>query len=133
MALVHLSTPLNEQISHSYNQIVKYHTPKQLEILKESCPRQWITGPAGSGKTVLLVDKVADLAKDITEAGRDERILVLVYNKPLREFLRQILKPFGHVIDVMTYDSFLSQNFFSVADLSHDERCNAVESAFVKL
>ena len=133
MALVHLSTPLNEQISHSYNQIVKYHTPKQLEILKESCPQHWITGPAGSGKTVLLVDKVADLAKDITEAGRDERILVLVYNKPLREFLRQILKPFGHVIDVMTYDSFLSQNFFSVADLNHEERCNAVESVFVKL
>ena len=143
MALVHFSPPLNDQINHSFCQIVKYHTPEQLKILKECCPQKWFTGPAGSGKTVLLADKVADLAKGITEAGRDERILVLVYNKPLSESLRQILKekrPFGHVIDVMTYDRFLFQKGIvslyyvsDAADLSHEEKCNAVESAFVKL
>ena len=53
------------QIDHHHERIVRFHTPQQLQRIMDTSPEQWITGPAGSGKTVLLVDKVLQLLKEI--------------------------------------------------------------------
>ena len=127
-------------IDHSYKQIASYHTPQQLKIFMESPPKQWITGPAGSGKTVLLIQKVQELTKKIKEAGRNERILVLVFNKPLRNYLYQTLKNDGVEIDVMTFMEFLYQKeivskqpFFKSNNYSYEEKCKEIESSYLKL
>ena len=137
MALRHFDPPLKETIDHSYRQIAKYHTPQQLEILMRSSPKQWISGPAGSGKTVLLIDKVLELGKRIEEAGRDERILVLVFNRPLRDYLYQILK--GDKIEIMTFMQFLynkqiiPEGLFFEKKYSYKQKCNVIESFYRKL
>ena len=65
---------------------------------------QWITGPAGSGKTWLLEQKVVVLARNM----KGGKILVLCFNRPLCQYLEKQFWSYHSVIDVLTYSRFLS-------------------------
>ena len=98
-------------------------TINQLEVLQNGPPHQWIVGAAGTGKTCLLILKVLQLACHILEQGipmdENKKILVLCFNCPLCKLLKKILyfrlehllqgEPLDVIIDVMTYDKFLSE------------------------
>ena len=58
----------------------------------DSSPDRWIVGPAGSGKTCLLMEKVILLAKDIISDDLDLKILVVCYNKPLSLKISQTIE-----------------------------------------
>ncbi|XP_078589289.1 uncharacterized protein LOC144869695 [Branchiostoma floridae x Branchiostoma japonicum] len=58
-------------------------TMEQLNYYRNDTPKQYITGPAGSGKTWLLVQK----AKEVAESNADHKVLILCYNKPLSLYL----------------------------------------------
>ena len=58
----------------------------------DSSPDRWIVGPAGSGKTCLLMEKVILLAKDIISDDLDQKILVVCYNKPLSLKISQTIE-----------------------------------------
>lgn len=89
----------------------------------DSSPDRWIVGPAGSGKTCLLMEKVVLLAKNIISEDLDQKILVVCYNKPLSLKIRRTIeralkvvydiqeqdqgeKPCS-VVDVKTFDKIL--------------------------
>ena len=48
-------------------------TKEQLSVILNSVPEQWITGPAGSGKTWLLMKKVVMLAQKALLQGTKEK------------------------------------------------------------
>ncbi|XP_078579812.1 uncharacterized protein LOC144863989 [Branchiostoma floridae x Branchiostoma japonicum] len=58
-------------------------TMDELNHFMNDTPKQYITGPAGSGKTWLLVQKAQEVAKNNT----NHKILILCYNKPLSLYL----------------------------------------------
>ena len=65
---------------------LNFLTKLQMKILEGFCPpEQWIRGPAGSGKTYLLIGKAVTLAKGILSdsAKANEKILVLCFNSVL--------------------------------------------------
>ena len=70
-------------------------TQKQMELLaRKSAPVLWIRGPAGSGKTFLLIEKAITLAVGILEdcSKENEKILVLCYNSVLCKALEKKIK-----------------------------------------
>ena len=75
-----------ETVSKSIDEtkrVLETCTRQQLSILFHSVPEKWITGPAGSGKTWLLMKKVLELAEKAVLQGTKEKILVTCYNRPL--------------------------------------------------
>ena len=95
-------------------------TRKQLDVLLNSTAEQWITGPAGSGKTWLLMEKVETLAKEALLRDTGEKILVVCYNKPLSkmfsttfsQYLNDLLQnsvseDLSSVVKVATFDELL--------------------------
>lgn len=64
-------------------------------------PDRCIVGPAGSGKTCLLIEKVILLATDIISDALDQKILVVCYNKPLS---LKISRTIEHALKVV-YDN----------------------------
>lgn len=71
----------------------------------DSSPDRWIVGPAGSGKTCLLMDKVVRLAKNIISDALDQKILVVCYNKPLSlKIGRTIERELKVVYDIQEQD-----------------------------
>jgi len=97
-----------------------YKTTDQLKVLLNSTPEQWITGPAGSGKTCLLMEKVERLAKKALLGNTGEKILVVCYNKPLSKmfsttfsrYLNNLLQnsvseDLSSVVKVATFDELL--------------------------
>ena len=70
-------------------------TKAQMEVLaRKNAPVLWIRGPAGSGKTFLLIEKAITLAEGIIDDHRkaNEKILVLCYNSVLRKALEKTIK-----------------------------------------
>lgn len=65
-------------------------TEEQMEVLNflDQQHRAAISGPAGTGKTVLAMEK----ARRMTEAG--QRVLLLCYNRPLAQHLAQCAEGF---------------------------------------
>lgn len=94
-------------------------TREQLKVLLNSTAEQWITGPAGSGKTCLLMEKVETLAKKALLRNTGERILVVCYNKPLskmfsttfsqylNDLLQNVSEDLSSVVKVATFDELL--------------------------
>ena len=63
-----------------------------MEILSGHYPpKLWIRGPAGSGKTYLLIEKVSALANDILLRKAKEKILVVCFNAVLRKALEKTI------------------------------------------
>ena len=87
-------------------------------------PDRWIAGPAGSGKTSLLIERVILLANYIISDNLDQKILVVCYNKPLslkisRTIEHALKVPYDiqkqdqgekprSVVDVKTFDKILT-------------------------
>ena len=96
---------------------LKFNTREQLRVLLDSSPEKWIVGPAGSGKTSLLMEKVTILAENIILHSLDEKILVICYNKPLSVMLSTSFEnelrdklqgdELCSVVDVKTFDKLL--------------------------
>lgn len=107
---------------------------EQLKIQLDSSADRWIVGPAGSGKTCLLMEKVIILAKEIISEALDQKILVICYNKPLSLMLSRKIErelkvtnqlndedqsgKFRSVVDVKTFDKLLKDinGSFNVKD-----------------
>ena len=85
-------------------------TKEQAKILAGSYPPDlWIRGPAGSGKTYLLVEKAVTLAQDILNDQRkkNEKILVLCNNDDLCKALERTIKGYLQVPESTDVSSFL--------------------------
>ena len=93
-------------------------TKEQLSVILSSVPEQWITGPAGSGKTWLLMKKVLMLAKNALSKGKKEKILVACHHEPLAKNFRKVFEgklilsfpesgDLEEVVEVKTFDSLL--------------------------
>ena len=92
-------------------------TKQQLSVVLDSEPKKWITGPAGSGKTWLLMKKVLMLAKKALLKGSEEKILVVCYYKPLSMMFARVFKDklfsflesgeLEEVVEVKTFESLL--------------------------
>lgn len=118
VGLAHTGHCLGYSIDKSHGVLV-FKTSAQLTLLLNSTPEQWITGPAGSGKTWLLMEKVERLAKKALFKKTDEKILVVCYNKPLskmfsttfkqhlNDFLQNVTEDLSSVVEVMTFDELL--------------------------
>ena len=93
-------------------------TKEQLSVILNSVPEQWITGPAGSGKTWLLMKKVVMLAQKALLQGTKEKILVVCYNRPLSMMFAKVFEDelisflesgeLKEVVEVKTFESLLS-------------------------
>lgn len=86
---------LSSSIENSNKRLV-YHTNEQLKVLLNLSSEQWITGPAGSGKTWMLIEKVKELG--ISRSG--EKILVVCYSRPLSKMLEQQFEHFRPTVEV---------------------------------
>ena len=117
MGLTYTGHCLSYSIDKSHKKLV-IKTREQLNVLLNSTPEQWITGPAGSGKTWLLMEKVNILAEKALLHETEEKILVVCYNKPLsimflktfeqlKNFLQNGDKDWRSVVEVMTFDKLL--------------------------
>ena len=109
-------------IDDSFNAL-KINTEEQLEVQLDSTPDTWIVGPAGSGKTCLLIEKVVFLARDIISDAVNQKILVVCYHRPLSLKIRRTIDhalKVSHIIqeqdrseepvsvvDVKTFDKIL--------------------------
>ena len=92
-------------------------TTQQLSVMLNSVPEQWITGPAGSGKTWLLMKKVLLLAENALLRSTQEKILVACYNRPLSMMFAKVFEDelisflksgeLKEVVEVKTFQSLL--------------------------
>lgn len=108
---------LRESIDGTKNEL-EMCTKEQLSVVLSSVPEQWIIGPAGSGKTWLLMKKVLMLAKNALSEGKKEKILVACHNEPLAKNFRKVFEgelissfpksgDLEEVVEVKTFDSLL--------------------------
>ena len=118
VGVAHTGPCLSSSIDKSLGVLV-FKTREQLQVLLDSTAEQWITGPAGSGKTWLLMEKVKRLAEKalINETG--EKILVVCYNRPLskmfsttfkqhlNDLLENVTEELSSVVKVVTFDELL--------------------------
>lgn len=97
---------------------LKFNTRQQLKVLLDSSSQKWIIGPAGSGKTSLLLEKVTLLAQKILINSLNEKILVLCYHKPLSVMITKVFEStlrdllqgneLSSVVHVKTFDKLLT-------------------------
>ena len=95
-----------------------WNTRQQLKVLLNAAAEQWITGPAGSGKTWILTEKVKQLADKALLHETGEKILVVSYNLPLSKMLKkqfndhlanhlQDIEDLSSVVEVKTFRKLL--------------------------
>ncbi|XP_078699986.1 uncharacterized protein LOC144926831 [Branchiostoma floridae x Branchiostoma belcheri] len=124
---------LGKLVDDTTRDVLQMFNSQQLALLNNvGLPRyQLITGPAGSGKTSILLHKVRALNRDISKTGKDEKILVLCYNKPLEIRLTKELED-CRLVTVRTFGSILyqlSQNGSrNVSEMSNEEKCALIDS-----
>ena len=116
--MLHSIPPLSHFIETSYKRLA-FKTNEQLKVMLNSTSEQWITGPAGSGKTWLLIEKVKSLAQKIHLQETGERILVCCFNRPLSKMLSRAFQnhltsllpgdDLSQVVDVKTFSSLLNK------------------------
>ncbi|XP_078657622.1 uncharacterized protein LOC144903412 [Branchiostoma floridae x Branchiostoma belcheri] len=94
---------LKDVIDKTHKRIVILWTMDQLSIMTQSVPKQYIMGPAGSGKTLLLLKKAKEVAGNLKA---NERILIMCFNRPLKLYLDAEFQDFQQV-DVQTFVSIL--------------------------
>ena len=78
-------------------------TAEQSKVLLSSSAEQWISGPAGSGKTWLLIEKVKQLGA--SQCG--QRILVVCFNRPLSKMLEKQFEDCCCVVEVKTFQKLI--------------------------
>ena len=85
---------VHDRINYDEETMV-FLTKQQMKVLEDFCsPEQWIRGPAGSGKTYLLIERAVTLAKGILSdpTKANEKILVLCFNSVLRKEICKAIK-----------------------------------------
>ncbi|XP_019626083.1 PREDICTED: uncharacterized protein LOC109471245 [Branchiostoma belcheri] len=112
---------MGERVDSTTSDVLQMFDSKQLALLDNiGLPlHQLITGPAGSGKTSILLHKVRALDTHIRKAEKKEKILVLCYNRPLEEKLTKELKECS-CVTVRTFDSILHGKPTEDVDLTFD-------------
>ena len=91
-------------------------TKEQAKILAHVySPVLWITGPAGSGKTYLLIEKAVTLAEDILndQSKKNEKILVLCFNSILCKALKRAIMGSFQAPEATKVSSFLHCKSFT--------------------
>ena len=90
--MVHVSPFIGHCVDR-IQEILIFKTEEQVKLLVGHYPpKLWIRGPAGSGKTMLLLEKARSLLSSIVDGGKDEKILVVCFNSALRTRLQSILE-----------------------------------------
>ena len=123
--------PCQSSIDGTYN-VLHYITKEQLQVLVDtSSAQKWIVGPAGSGKTYLILEKVIQLAEKILCHSLNQKILAVCYNRPLSVMLRKSFevaledklqgKELSSVVDVKTFDKLLRDIIGSSFNLKDGE------------
>ena len=88
-------------------------TDDQLTILNASYDKNMIvSGPPGTGKSVLAIYRASDLAK------QKRKTLLLVYNKPLKLYISSAVNKLGISTEVSTYHAWL---FSIYRNVIHEE------------
>ena len=119
VGLIHcVPYPLSSSIENSNKSLV-YHTSEQLKVLLNSPAEQWITGPAGTGKTWVLIEKVKEL--DASQSG--ERILVVCFIEPLSKSLEEQFKDCSCVV-VKIFETLL----FEITEKRNYSDCGTREN-----
>ena len=119
--------------------VLELRTIEQLSVSLNSVPEQWITGPAGSGKTWLLMEKVVMLSQKALLQENREKILVACYNRPLskmfeKEFEKRLINllesgELKDVVEVKTFERLLSDISGSRSGDSDQEKEKRVAQA----
>ena len=121
--------PLSKSIDKT-TRVLEMCTKQQLTALFHSEPKKWITGPAGSGKTWLLMKKVLKLAQNAVLEGNNEKILVSCFNRPLSMmFAKTFEVEFQGVVTVKTFHSLLYAITKSISGNSNAEKEKHVDEA----
>ena len=105
--------PLGLRLDDHYRAMIS-QTQQEMKILAGNYPSVlWIRGPAGSGKTILLIEKAVTLAKSILDdhSKANEKILVLCRNLILCKALEKTVK--GKLPADKDVSSFLHFKTFS--------------------
>ena len=105
--------PLGLRLDDHYRAMIS-QTQQEMKILAGNYPSVlWIRGPAGSGKTILLIEKAIALAKGILDdrSKANEKILVLCHNLILCKALEKTVK--GKLPADKDVSSFLHFKTFS--------------------
>ena len=90
--MVHVS-PLLDNCINRIQETLMFKTVEQVELLVGHYPpKLWIRGPAGSGKTMLLLEKAESLASSILEHKKNENILIVCFNAVLCKKLQSVLE-----------------------------------------
>ena len=131
--------PLNlSEVIDGNHRVLEVWTERQLSVILNSAPEQWITGPAGSGKTWLLMKKVLMLVESAVKQGIKENILVTCYNKPLSVMLDKTFKDklkipenenLQGVVTVKTFKSLLFDITGSISGDTDEENKKHVAQA----
>ena len=143
--MLHVSPLLDSCISRIEETLI-FKTVEQVELLV-GCypPKLWIRGPAGSGKTMLLLEKAKSLASSILEHKKKENILIVCFNTVLCKKLQSVLKTqlvkspdlesaIGNFLDVKTFTKLIMDvNCSRQIPLTEDKKKEAVSSAFKRL
>ena len=119
-------------------------TKQQVKILEGSFPPElWIKGPAGSGKTYLLIEKAVTLAKGILSdpTKANGKILVLCFNSVLCKSILQGIKRklpegtnVGFFLHCVTFTKLIMElTGLSTAPTSYQEKEFSVNLALEKL
>ena len=88
----HLSSSIGLCVDHT-DKVLMFKTKEQAKILAGHYPpKLWIRGPAGSGKTYLLIEKAVMLADFILCSKAHEKILIVCFNSVLCKALEKVLK-----------------------------------------
>jgi len=87
---VRIEVPMAEEFLDEQEHLITL-TQQQAQLLNRfgRDPRMVITGPAGSGKTMLAVEKAKSMA------GHDKDVLFICFNRQLRDHLREREKDSG--------------------------------------
>ena len=119
--------------------VMQVETREQLSIILNSLRELWISGPAGSGKTWLMLKKVSMLIKDAYWRGTKEKILVVCYSKPLslmfaKTFQDEVMNTLGNenfqeVVTVKTFESLLHDITGSESGNTDQEKAEHVAQA----
>ena len=91
-------------------------TRQQMKVLAGYySPVLWIRGPAGSGKTCLLIEQAVTLANDILndQSKKNEKILVLCFNSILCKALGREIRRFLQVPEATNVSTFLHCKTFT--------------------
>ncbi|XP_066274653.1 uncharacterized protein [Branchiostoma lanceolatum] len=122
---------LGHVIDRNHSKLIKL-TMDQLSIMTQDVPKQDIAGPAGSGKTWLLLEKAKQVAGKLRG---NERILIMCFNRPLSLYLAKEFQKTPKVV-IKTFNSILNDIKGERVDLdrlSPDEEKKLVDDCVQKL